>query len=151
MTVPVYALTTGIAKGKAKPRAPDLASQGTSNNGKSAYELATTPSKQFELYYRSQSIVDDNEWADFVATCQATLPTTFRITSSRAASEAINEHVERVFVPHLSNVTFEGIKQCPPKPLMWYPGHLAWQLDTAKQVIRKSREFAKSIEAAFSI
>jgi len=45
----------------------------------------------------------------------------------------------------LSDVSFGGVKQNPPRVLQWYPDHLAWQLDTAKQVIRKSPEFAKYV------
>jgi multisite-specific tRNA:(cytosine-C5)-methyltransferase len=65
------------------------------------------------------------------------------VTSSREASKAVNEHVEQEFVPYLSNVTFEGAQQSPPTKLAWYPGGHAWQLNTAKHVVRKSPEFAK--------
>jgi multisite-specific tRNA:(cytosine-C5)-methyltransferase len=33
------------------------------------------------------------------------------------------------------------IKLAPPRQLEWYPGHLAWQLDVPKRVVRKSEEF----------
>lgn len=55
----------------------------------------------------------------------------------------MNEHVEKFFVPYLSNVEYEGVKQSPPKPLQWYPNHLAWQLDVSKHVVRKTQEFSK--------
>ncbi|CAD6578685.1 MAG: hypothetical protein CYPHOPRED_000654 [Cyphobasidiales sp. Tagirdzhanova-0007] len=133
-------------RNRRKEKAPNEDSSsghGTLPKSGSNYDLAPTSSERFEVYYRSQSLVSDEEWPDFMKACQSTLPTTFRITSSRAASKAVNEHVEQVFVPHLSNVVFEGIVQAPPTVLQWYPGHLAWQLSTAKQVIRKSTEFAK--------
>lgn len=33
------------------------------------------------------------------------------------------------------------ITLAPPRQLEWYPGHLAWQLDVPKRVVRKSEEF----------
>ena len=135
-------------QGKGKQRATKFAAQkGTlaAVRHDSRDDPASKSSKQFEFYYRSQGILESDEWTQFLAACQSTLPTTFRITSSRAASKAVNEHVERIFVPYLSNVMYEGVKQPPPKVLRWYPDHLAWQLDAAKQVIRKSSEFAKSV------
>lgn len=102
-----------------------------------------TRNADFERYYTEQGILPQEEWEEFLASCRAVLPTTFRITASRTTSRSVNEHVERFFVPYLSDVVYEGVKQKPPRVLEWYPDHLAWQLDTAKQVIRKSPEFAK--------
>lgn len=76
---------------------------------------------------------------------KSTLPMTFRITSSRDSSQAVNDHVKNEFVPHLSNAVFNGEKQAPPRALEWYPGGLAWQLDVSKQVVRKSKEFARCV------
>jgi 16S rRNA C967 or C1407 C5-methylase (RsmB/RsmF family) len=33
------------------------------------------------------------------------------------------------------------VRLAPPRQLEWYPGHLAWQLDVPKRVVRKSAEF----------
>lgn len=99
--------------------------------------------ENFTQYYKAQSILEPSEWEEFIKACQATLPTTFRVTASRSASKAVTENVENFFVPHLSDVVFEGVKQSPPTRLPWYPQGLAWQLDVAKQVVRKSPEFAK--------
>lgn len=77
------------------------------------------------------------------------LPMTFRITSSRESSAAVNDHVKNEFVPYLSNVVFHNEKQSPPKVIDWYPGGLAWQLETSKQVVRKSKEFARWVCLAY--
>ena len=65
-------------------------------------------------------------------------------------------------VPHLANVVFEGEPVPPPAQIPWcvslcmcgmrtdsylpsrrYPEGLAWQLNVAKKVVRKSPEFKK--------
>jgi multisite-specific tRNA:(cytosine-C5)-methyltransferase len=108
-----------------------------------AYDLQIGTSKDFETYYQSQNVLEPEEWDEFLSVAQQPLPTTFRVTSSRAASKAVNAHVEQEFVPFLSGVVYEGVQQQPPRKLTWYPGGHAWQLNTAKHVVRKSPEFAK--------
>ena len=101
-------------------------------------------SESFDKYYKAQGLLDgDEDWDEFMKVARSPLPMTFRITSSRDSSQAVNDHVKNEFVPHLSDVVFNGEKQAPPKVLDWYPAGLAWQLDVAKQVVRKSKEFAK--------
>ncbi len=38
----------------------------------------------FEEYYRAQGIMDESEWPAFLEALQRDLPTTFRVTGSRA-------------------------------------------------------------------
>jgi len=95
-------------------------------------------------------VIAEEDWDSFMEVARSPLPMTFRITSSRDSSQAVNDHVKNEFVPHLSDVVFNGEKQAPPKVLEWYPAGLAWQIDVAKQVIRKSKEFAKSVFTCFN-
>lgn len=107
------------------------------------YNLDIVTSESFNKYYKAQGLIAEEEWESFMQVARSPLPMTFRITSSRDSSQAVNEHVKNEFVPHLSDVTFNGEKQTPPRVLEWYPAGLAWQLDTSKQVVRKSKEFAR--------
>lgn len=107
------------------------------------YDLSSGQNESFDKYYKAQGLLEEGEWDQFLGVAKAPLPLTFRITSSRVAAKAVNQQVEQVFVPHLSEVVFEGVSQQPPRPLEWYPRHLAWQLNAAKHVVRKSPEFAK--------
>lgn len=133
-------------QGRGNARAPNVHRQNTGRrNNDDAYDLQIGTSKDFESYYQSQNLLEPEEWDEFISVAKSPLPTTFRITASRIASKAVNDHVEQEFVPFLSNVVFEGAKQPPPRKLKWYPGGFAWQLDTAKHVVRKSPEFAKYV------
>ncbi|KAJ9113207.1 hypothetical protein QFC22_006046 [Naganishia vaughanmartiniae] len=50
-----------------------------------------------------------------------------------------------IVAPGETGITLDAdtgmITLAPPKQLPWFPGHLAWQLDVPKRVIRKSPEF----------
>ncbi|KAJ9107995.1 hypothetical protein QFC20_003681 [Naganishia adeliensis] len=141
----------------------------------------------FEEYYQSQELMQPEEWPEFIKALKRDLPTTFRVTGSRAHAEALNDEIKEHYLPMLSNVTMSReallnpnmqraqelkdaaaaatsaestpaptdtdetgitvdsstglIKLAPPRQLEWYPGHLAWQLDVPKRVVRKSEAF----------
>ena len=95
----------------------------------------------FEAYYKEQGFVPEGEWDDFLDALKRELPTTFRVTGSRAHAEAINDHITEKFAPMLQNVILDGEVQPSPKQLDWYPGKLAWQLNVPKRTIRKSPEY----------
>ncbi|GAA5913653.1 hypothetical protein JCM8208_005893 [Rhodotorula glutinis] len=97
----------------------------------------------FENFYKAQGIVPDDEWAAFSKSMREPLPTTFRLTSSRATAPALHEHIKQVYVPYLTGIEFEGTKLAPPKPIEWYPNQLAWQLPVHKAALRKDPHFRK--------
>lgn len=75
----------------------------------------------------------------------------------------LNKIIQETYVPHLSDVTFEGVKLQPPVQIPWlnafhfflflflfltitvhrYPEGFAWQLDVPKSAIRRSPEFKR--------
>ncbi|KAL1939391.1 hypothetical protein VTO73DRAFT_9947 [Trametes versicolor] len=99
--------------------------------------------ERLEKYYRAQNILPENEWEPFLETLKNPLPTTFRVAGSRQAARLLNETIRDVHVPHLGGVVFEGEAVSPPQQIPWYPEGLAWQLNVAKRVVRKSPEFKK--------
>ncbi|OJT02133.1 Multisite-specific tRNA:(cytosine-C(5))-methyltransferase trm4b [Trametes pubescens] len=99
--------------------------------------------ERLEKYYRAQNILPESEWEPFLETLKNPLPTTFRVAGSRQAARLLNETIRDVHVPHLGGVVFEGEAVSPPQQIPWYPEGLAWQLNVAKRVVRKSPEFKK--------
>ncbi|KAG8931466.1 hypothetical protein FRC02_002695 [Tulasnella sp. 418] len=99
---------------------------------------------KFVTYYKKQKIVDgDEEWELFMETMRKTLPTTFRLSPNSPSTPALIDLIEKVHVPHLQEIVFEGQKVEPPKKLPWYPWGLAYQFEANKRVIRKVPEFKK--------
>ncbi|KAH9829989.1 cytosine-5--methyltransferase [Rhodofomes roseus] len=99
--------------------------------------------ERFERYYKAQRILPEDEWESFMEAMRTPLPTTFRVTGSRQAARLLNDTIKDVHVPHLADVVFEGEAVPPPTQISWYPEGLAWQLNVAKKVVRKSPEFKK--------
>ncbi|ORY27062.1 S-adenosyl-L-methionine-dependent methyltransferase [Naematelia encephala] len=95
----------------------------------------------FEEYYKSQNIMTEDEWPAFLAACREELPTTFRVTGSRAHAETINDLIKTKYVPTMQNVEWEGVKYDPPTQMEWYPDSLAWQISAPKRVVRKTAPF----------
>ena len=75
--------------------------------------------------------------------CRRVLPTTLRVTASRPDAKDVNDIIKEVYVPLLSKVEHEGEVLEPPKQLPWYPNGMAWQLNVAKQAVRKLPQFAQ--------
>ncbi|KAF9944773.1 hypothetical protein BGZ70_004354, partial [Mortierella alpina] len=55
----------------------------------------------------------------------------------------IRDTVKNAFVPHLSNVSVDGVVAGPPRPLAWYPDDLGWHYDVPRTLLKKSKEYAK--------
>ncbi|KAI0753297.1 S-adenosyl-L-methionine-dependent methyltransferase [Daedaleopsis nitida] len=98
---------------------------------------------RMEKYYKAQNILPDDEWSQFLESMRDPLPTTFRVAGSRQAARMLNDTIKDVHVPHLAGVVFEGEAVSPPRQIPWFPDGLAWQLNVAKRVVRKSPEFKK--------
>ncbi|KAL7418626.1 tRNA (cytosine-5-)-methyltransferase ncl1 [Cryptotrichosporon argae] len=103
-----------------------------------SFEPADMRNAAFETYYKAQGVVSEAEWDSFLAILKTELPTTFRVTGSRAHAEVINEQIRDNYVPTMQDVDIDGVKYGPPHPISWYPEQLAWQVDAPKRTIRKS-------------
>lgn len=55
---------------------------------------------------------------------------------------AVKQRLEDVYIPQITSITYEGNAVEPPKPVPWYPDHLAWYMTTPKKVIRRFPPFA---------
>ncbi|KAF8582579.1 S-adenosyl-L-methionine-dependent methyltransferase [Ramaria rubella] len=99
--------------------------------------------EKFEAYYLKQNIIPLEEWPKFMKTLKEPLPTTFRLAGSRETVHELNDIIRSTYVPQLSDVIFEGVKVPPPIQIPWYPEGLAWHLNVAKSVLRRSPEFKK--------
>ncbi|EJT99310.1 S-adenosyl-L-methionine-dependent methyltransferase [Dacryopinax primogenitus] len=96
---------------------------------------------KFRAYYEAQNIMPAAEWPAFINSMMAPLPTTFRVTGSRATAQELNELIKAQYLPSLTGITFEDQPIDPPKQISWYPQGLVWQLNLAKRVLRKLPEF----------
>lgn len=115
--------------------------------------------ERFRAYYKAQKIIPDDEWGSFMDALRRPLPTTFRLTGSREyfPSHRSRQHthlnkriahtlgvtIQKIYVPLLDNLVFEGETIPPPTRIPWYPDELAWQFNVSKKVLRKSPEFKK--------
>ncbi|KAG9125398.1 hypothetical protein FRC07_007757 [Ceratobasidium sp. 392] len=97
----------------------------------------------FERYYKAAGIIPEEEWDTFWASLKDVLPTTFRVTGSRATAQDLNAIIKEQHVPTLAGVEFEGKVVEPPRQIPWYPDGLGWQFDVSKSVLRKTPEYKK--------
>ncbi|WOO79748.1 Multisite-specific tRNA:(cytosine-C(5))-methyltransferase trm4b [Vanrija pseudolonga] len=95
----------------------------------------------FEEYYKAQNIVPEDEWDSFINILKDELPTTFRVTGSRAHSSVINSLIKDTYVPSMQDCEVDGVKYDPPQAIGWYPEGLAWELSAPKRIVRKQPAF----------
>ncbi|GJE86312.1 RsmB/NOP family class I SAM-dependent RNA methyltransferase [Phanerochaete sordida] len=141
-----------MARGKGKGRrggkggkSRDAAPGGTDDSWRTTevIEKADMHNERFEAYYKAQNVLSEGEWDAFLESMKEPLPTTFRVTGSRQVAQLLNDMIKDTHAPQLAGVVFEGEAVAPPKQIPWYPDGLAWQLNVAKKVLRKSPEFKK--------
>ncbi|VDK80254.1 unnamed protein product [Litomosoides sigmodontis] len=95
--------------------------------------------ENFCLYYKSQGIVKEEEWDEFIAALKDDLPTSFRIRGSSKEAQSLIEL--------MSTRYFEPMKQLEdgdtfvPKQLPWYP--YAFQSPMSRATLR-SRPLLKN-------
>ncbi|KAG0348735.1 tRNA (cytosine(34)-C(5))-methyltransferase [Podila humilis] len=107
------------------------------------YEAVVKENAKMEEYYKAQKIVSDDDWPIFWEHLKVTLPTTFRITGTRSHAFEIRDTVKNAFVPHLRDISVDGVVAAPPRPLAWYPDELGWHFDVPRTLLKKSPEYAK--------
>ncbi|KAI8982274.1 S-adenosyl-L-methionine-dependent methyltransferase [Mycotypha africana] len=114
-----------------------------SDDAKGSYAEIQRDNANFKNYYQQQNILSPEEFEEFYSHIKTILPSTFRITGSRAAAMEILKVVQETYVPSMQNIVIDDVKIEPPKPLPWYPENLGWQVNAPRLVIRKSPEFQK--------
>ncbi|KAG7213694.1 hypothetical protein KM043_002935 [Ampulex compressa] len=106
--------------------------------------------KDFENYYKTQSIVPEEKWDAFMDTMKKNLPVAFRITGSKGEAKALLEIIKSDFFKEILNANIQDntqedndvaktILQCLP----FYPEGLAWQLQLTRKDIRRSEAYFK--------
>ncbi|KAI5067305.1 hypothetical protein GOP47_0017833 [Adiantum capillus-veneris] len=101
-----------------------------------------TESPAFELYYKKQGIVPEEEWDSFLAVLRKPLPAVFRVNSSGPFAMEIRTQIEEEFAGAL-NCEVDGEKEELVKPLPWYPGKFAWHLNFSRMQLRKSQTLSR--------
>ncbi|RUS72855.1 hypothetical protein EGW08_019378, partial [Elysia chlorotica] len=107
------------------------------------YDLAARNNELYVKYYKGQNIIPEDEWNEFYATLQKTLPVTFRISGHRAQAEELLNTIKGKFFSSMLNVKIDDEIVPPPKNLTWYPNELGWQLDLSRKIVRSSESFSK--------
>ncbi|TFK66350.1 S-adenosyl-L-methionine-dependent methyltransferase [Pluteus cervinus] len=106
-------------------------------------EKADMANDRFAAYYKAQGILPEPDWEEFLEAMRRALPTTFRVAGSRLTAGILNENIQHIYVPSLSDAIFEDEKIPPPVQISWYPEGLAWQFNVPKKTLRKSPEFKR--------
>ncbi|MCO5599395.1 hypothetical protein L7F22_053497 [Adiantum nelumboides] len=101
-----------------------------------------TESPAFELYYKEQRIVPEEEWDSFLAVLRKPLPAVFRVNSSGPFAVEIRTQIQEEFAGAL-NCEVDGETEEVVKPLPWYPGKFAWHLNFSRMQLRKNQTLAR--------
>ncbi|KAK0178689.1 hypothetical protein PV327_007557 [Microctonus hyperodae] len=106
--------------------------------------------KDFEIYYKTQSIVPENQWESFITTLQENLPVAFRITGSKAETKALLKIIKGELFEEILNTKLETdnaivneAEKVRPHCLPFYPEDLAWQLQLTRKDIRRSEAYSR--------
>lgn len=104
------------------------------------WEPFVLENSSFELYYREQGVVPEEEWEEFMATLRKPLPTTFRINTTGQFATSIRKQLQTDFYERLKDGVEDGTEGRlvqPIRPLAWYPDNLAWQLGYSRTELRR--------------
>lgn len=106
--------------------------------------------KDFETYYKTQSIVPENQWESFITTLKENLPVAFRITGSKAETKALLKIIKGELFEEILNTKLETdnaivneAEKVRPHCLPFYPEDLAWQLQLTRKDIRRSEAYSR--------
>lgn len=108
-------------------------------DGRKPWSEIQRDNADWEMYYKAQGLIPEDEFEAFKAACQQPLPLTFRVTGSRAHAKEIAALYKENIMPNLLNVQVEGYKA--PSALPWYPDQLAFQIDLPKNIVKKTPEY----------
>lgn len=111
-----------------------------SRNNQKPYSDIVKENKDYELYYKTQGIIDENDWQKFMSCLKEPLPSAFRLTSycksQTIAMRTILESEE--FNRLIGNKSNENnVLQC----IEWYPNRFAWMSNVSRVEIRKSDSY----------
>jgi len=122
-----------------------VSSEGVQNETKSqvevkeergGYESTEKKNERFEAFYKTQNLIPEDEFEDFMETFRKPLPVTFRITGYKGEAQELLKMIKGKFFKEAFSAEVNGEIVSPPAALPWYPGELAWQLNVAKSDIR---------------
>ncbi|KAH9558782.1 hypothetical protein CY35_06G025200 [Sphagnum magellanicum] len=122
-------------KSRPEPSSDQPDAQPSSETGWMPFVMEST---SFELFYKKQCIVPEEEWSTFISTLKKPLPTTFRINGSGQFAHGIRDQMQRDFFDYLKDgAEVDGEEVAPARPLLWYPDNLAWHLSFSRMQLRK--------------
>ncbi|XP_064640882.1 RNA cytosine-C(5)-methyltransferase NSUN2-like [Lineus longissimus] len=110
---------------------------GWDKDSRRSYAQIVMENKNFEKFYKAQNMVPADEWGAFMEALRTPLPVTFRVTGFRSQAESLLDLIKSKFFSELADVELDGVRQEPPECLNWYPGGLAWQINSPRTAIRK--------------
>lgn len=116
---------------------------GQNGSATSSYTDIEKTNEAFEMYYKAQGIVPEEQWDDFMHSLRTGLPVAFRITGYLPESNYLLKIIKSEYFESLLSVGEDGEASSKPTALSWYPGELAWQLDLSRVMIRKSEAYAR--------
>ncbi|KAI9092882.1 hypothetical protein DFS34DRAFT_632211 [Phlyctochytrium arcticum] len=109
----------------------------------SKYSEIKMENAMFEEYYRRQSLMDGEEFTQFLEMLRVILPTSFRITGSRSHAAELKDLMIKEYFPDMEDFEMDGEKVQVPRPLSWYPDDLAWQSNLPRTALRRNPQLAK--------
>jgi multisite-specific tRNA:(cytosine-C5)-methyltransferase len=116
---------------------------GRRDDDQSGWAEINKENEKWEMFYKQQDLMSEQEFAEFKEACKVPLPLTFRITGSRKYANEILDIFKERHLKYLKDLESEGEHLPQPRTLSFYPGELGWQLDVSKTIIRKNPQFAK--------
>ena len=128
----IVGTTDSIGKGKrAKKRRRERPKQPRID-----YEEIEKENKLFEEFYTKQDIIPPSEWDNFMSTARLPLPATFRLTSDKLVCSDLAECLTHRYIKNFPKLSTNNEPISPPTPIPWYPGSLAWHINSTKKEIR---------------
>ncbi|KAL2733787.1 tRNA (cytosine(34)-C(5))-methyltransferase isoform X1 [Vespula squamosa] len=103
--------------------------------------------KDFENYYKTQNIIPEEKWDEFITTMRKNLPVAFRITGSKSEAKVLLDIIKSDFFKEILNTNLEDDEEDTDKKktilhcLPFYPEELAWQLQLTRKDIRRSEAY----------
>eukprot|EP01135_Chromosphaera_perkinsii_P011777 Nk52_evm23s2496 gene=Nk52_evmTU23s2496 len=107
------------------------------------WEEIVKENEAFTKYYKLQGIVPEGEWDDFIAAFQRILPTTFRLTGTKAQMKDLRASLEKNYFPDMENIVYEGKSIPKPSVIPWFPDGMGYHFEAPRIAIRKDANLKK--------